>query len=821
MSTDPNPADSRQASQLVAWLSAETGRAARDTGYKFARLAELHCAGFPVPDGFCITRPAFEASILNPCKPQIEGFLARADYDGLREFINRIPLPADFETEILENYRILHRRHPQPVAVRSSSVLEDLAQHSFAGLYETVLGVTDEPGLLEAVRVCWSSYWNREAIAGRQQIGAEGGSNTMAVLVQTMVPAQFSGVMFTQAPAAGEGEAALIEFVPGSGESLVGGDRRGGQIKVDRGSRAILSIAAGQTLPVAALEALIALGLAIEQQQGDPQDIEWCQDWEDHLWIVQTRPITAAVKTSPPIWPAEEAGWERAYDEPFSTLGGDLAVRRHARWIAAINRYQGTRYLAEACVEQGFVYRRTPWRSAGKAGKAWMAGWKLLRWIGADGEYRRYTGTILPAFVRCLDELQGNDLEQHSDARLLAGLRAAIQAYLDYQYDSYAIGVLAVAAAGWLERASRALLGAEAQTELIQLLTGLETITLQRDAALQSLGQSIRAMLSNTELEHLSAGRLTDLCADSPREFGAALGAFENTYGYVWADRYPRDPAWKTNQTAKLLALRHAAGLEPEAEIQAKEKRWEVRRAEAVDRARRKLQANRLLAIRWPIFRGFLRRAERFFPHKENRNHYVYRAVMVIRSYANELGRRMHDRRQLEGAEDIFFLHEEEIEQVLRGEEAVQALASTVAARKAAFAAGRRAVAARAGEPAPGANHGHANAATARLSGEACSPGVACGPARIVHSIGELQMVAAGDVLVCRNLRPAWSTVFARISGLVVEEGGLLSHGATLAREYGVPAVMNVPGIVQTVENGLLIRVDGNRGEVDLNHAAR
>jgi phosphoenolpyruvate synthase/pyruvate phosphate dikinase len=189
--------------------------------------------------------------------------------------------------------------------------------------------------------------------------------------------------------------------------------------------------------------------------------------------------------------------------------------------------------------------------------------------------------------------------------------------------------------------------------------------------------------------------------------------------------------------------------------------------------------------------------------------------MMVIRNFAQEIGRRLSACHLLETPQDVFFLTWDEIREALTSTIKAARFTDQVRERQHIYHRSRQEVLwGKPGNQLAEKRFIECDASTIELVGEAGSPGIAVGPARLVNGISDLHHVQAGDIVVCRTIRPAWSTVFAKAAGVVVEKGGLLSHGATLAREYGVPAVLNVAGATHIVVEGDTLRVDGYRGIV-------
>lgn len=298
-------------------------------GGKAANLGELIEAGFPVPDGFCITTGAYAlaaaAAHLSQVVEELEVVqrddLGRREFtlgrsEGLarraREALLEVPVPKDVAEAISAAYRALGEDGPR-VAVRSSATAEDLPMASFAGQQETYLNIAGEAAVLDAVQRCWASLWTDRAVAYRGNYGIDHRSVRLAVVVQRMVAAAVAGVLFTANPLTGRRRQAVIDAAPGLGEAVVSGavnpdhfvvSSSTGEV-LDRPDRADACLAPEQA------RALAALGGRVEQRFGVPQDIEWAIDPAGRIWILQARPITTLFPL-PPEAPAMD-GQLRVY----------------------------------------------------------------------------------------------------------------------------------------------------------------------------------------------------------------------------------------------------------------------------------------------------------------------------------------------------------------------------------------------------------------------------------------------------------------------------------------------------------------------------
>jgi pyruvate,water dikinase len=672
--------------------------------------------------------------------------------------------------------------------------------------------------LLVAIRQCWASYWNEEAAFYRDQFGVDHTEHTMSVLVQRMVPSKFAGVIFTRTPLQQGDSPLLLEAVAGNGDALVSGDARPARYIIVRDSRqqtnqADLSLGMDASM----LEDLVALGLAVEKHQGSPQDIEWCVDESDHVWILQTRPIADASNAEPISDVDDLTKFLRMYDEPFSTLGCDLALRRYERWVEARNDYCKTTFKPKTKVVNGFLHYNPLWRSPSRPLRLRMRFWKILRWFQAERIYREYTERVLPEHLKRIAEIDERDVFSLDSTALLRYFDSAIEAYLDIQQASYPVIEIAIASGEILDQLCRLWFKNDATMRVANFLCGLDNLTVDHDLALHHLGQVLRETLMPDEIAKLDYSTLLSLKTrgTSVQNFGTELQSFLNRYGYIWADRYPRDPAWQLNNLAVVSSLTRAAQVSDGGGLPAMHAKQSQRRANAIVEADQWFSTHRLPPFRKTLFGWCLHRAERFFPHKEDRNHHVYQSMMVIRKFAQEIGRRLSACHLLETPQDVFFLTWDEIREAMTDTIKAADFMDQVRERQHIYYRSRQEVLCRKpGNQLAGKQPIDGDASTIELVGEAGSPGIAVGPARLVNGLSDLHRIQSGDVVVCRTIRPAWSTVFAKAAGVVVETGGLLSHGATLAREYGVPAVLNVAGATHIVVEGDTLRVDGYRGIV-------
>ncbi len=270
-----------------------------NAGGKGANLARLVQAGFPVPNGFIIATSAYRDFVnANALDETIQRALADVPESAsatIRRAFEQGAIPQELAQEIIAAYHRLGRSEPGgAVAVRSSATTEDLPGLSFAGQHESLLNVVGDEALLRGVIKCWASLWTARAIAYRARNRVEHDRVALAVIVQTMVPSEFAGVLFTANPMTGAQTEIVIEAVPGLGEALVSGQAEPDFYIVDGVRKKIVTktlSAYRPAVPEAHIIELADLGKRVAETLGAPQDIEWA--WaRGKFFLLQARPIT-------------------------------------------------------------------------------------------------------------------------------------------------------------------------------------------------------------------------------------------------------------------------------------------------------------------------------------------------------------------------------------------------------------------------------------------------------------------------------------------------------------------------------------------------
>jgi pyruvate,water dikinase len=305
-------------------------------GGKASKLGELVRQGLPIPPGFVLTTEAYDAFVNGTVlKTELPAALASIQTDQpetieaasqrIRQAFETAPFPPTLQREIETAYEMFARQFAvRFCAVRSSATAEDLEGASFAGLQDTYLNVTGTDQVVAAVRKCWGSLFTPRVLIYRHRKGFDQSAVRLAVLIQKMVDASVSGILFTRDPNTGENHM-IVEAGWGLGEAIVGGEvtpdhyvidgvtlkvvhkqlseQRIRLVRADGGGNRREDVPAdersAQKLPDHRLQRLVSLARLIESHYRRPMDVEWCGD-ADTLYIVQARPVTTIPKSTAP-----------------------------------------------------------------------------------------------------------------------------------------------------------------------------------------------------------------------------------------------------------------------------------------------------------------------------------------------------------------------------------------------------------------------------------------------------------------------------------------------------------------------------------------
>ena len=837
---------------LVRSLDELTATDLPDAGGKGANLGELRRAGFPVPDGFVITTAAYALAA------EASGVTGETPASA-RVRLVASPVPPGIADAVREAYRALGAPR---VAVRSSATAEDLPDASFAGQQDTVLGVAGTDAVLDAVRRCWASLWNDRAVAYRQTHGVSTRGLRLAVVVQRMVQAESAGVLFTADPITGRRRRAAIEAVRGLGEQLVSGAVNPDRYMVNTRSGAVLD-RRGDILSDAQLRELAALGARIEKHFGRPQDIEWAIDATRKIWIVQSRDITTLYPV-PSTAPDDEedlhvyfsANVAQGVFDPFTPMGLQTFRLLSSGFAAAFGRpvhdpaagasiytESGMRVFIDLTVVLRDPFgRELPGRVMGvmefrsKAIFAKLLEDPRLRPRGSASRSRLRTVAAALHTGAPQNAVRAIVRPDATRKRVLAELDQAIAEIripetstlrLDAYQDlilrfppKFFPRLVGIVVAGFLCYAlAGRVLGARARPgELQTVLRGLpHNPTTEMDLALWHIARAAREDAASRDA--LAARSPVELSAQYraralPPLLQREMTGFLERYGHraiaeidLGVKRWSEDPAHLLGAIANYLRLGDDA-TPPDAQFARG-----AREAEAMT----KTLAKRVHGPRRAILRFLLGRVRLLGGLREHPKFQIMRVFALGHALIAPVGVELKGRGLLDAADDAFFLTLPELRRAIAGED----LRDTVVDRRETYRREltRRHIPRVLLSDGTDAETELAPATDTAIRGTPASPGIAHGIARVIRSpVGA--RLEPGEVLVAPSTDPGWTPLFLTAGALVMEMGGMMSHGAVVAREYGIPAVVGVPDATGRIATGEQLTVDGSAGTVARQEAA-
>jgi pyruvate,water dikinase len=861
------------AEQFVVGLHEVDETAAALVGGKGAHLGALaRIDGIRVPAGFCVTTEAFRRIVADA--PSIGERLDRLsrlspdDAEGIRTVgveirrtIEETPVPADLAAAITH---ALDGLGGHACAVRSSATAEDLPTASFAGQQDSYLNVVGPAAVLEHVGRCWASLFTERALIYRRRNGIDDRAVRMAVVVQRMVFPDVAGVLFTADPVTSNRNVTSVEAGFGLGEALVSGrvnadvyTVRDGQIRTRTvGSKhlAVRPSPAGGTheepidpalqgrpaLTDAQILRLAQVGRRIEAHFGRPQDVEWCLVGDD-VHIVQSRPITTLFPIpdtadeenhvyvsvghqqmmTDPMKPLGMSFWQMTTPAPMAEAGGRLFVdvtQRLASSTTAAALLDAMRKAdpltadaLETILERDGFIRPLPEEAAPGP---------LFGGPSAPIEADPAIVTDLIEQNRSSIDAAEREIRTKSGTALLDFIQADMQELRRILFDrrSHQVFMTAMDAAWWLNDHLQEWLGeknaADALTQSVP-----HNVTSEMGLALLDVADAIRPHPEVVAyLHHVEDEGFLDGLAGIPGgpEARAAIEAWLDTYGVRCVGEIDiTRPRWRERPSTLLpLILGNIKNFPPGAGA----RRFEHGRREAWAKEQEVLHRLRALPDgerKAAETKRMIDRVRTFIGYREYPKFGMVARYFVYKKGLLDEADRLVRSDVLREREDIFYLRFTELHDVVRTGQVDDALISR---RKDAFRSYSALTPPRVltseGEAVTGA-YRREDVPAGALVGLPVSSGVVEGRARVLLDLAQADL-EPGDILVTTYTDPSWTPLFVSIAGLVTEVGGVMTHGAVIAREYGLPAVVGVVDAVRLIPDGRRIRVHGTDGYVEI-----
>ena len=868
-------------------------------GGKGANLGELTHAGFPVPPGFCVTTVAFQ-QFMTACPDAADLYAvldtvttgdveaARQVGQHIRQTLLNVPMPQTIARDIRQLWQQLGA--DDAYAVRSSATAEDLPDASFAGQQDTYLNIIGEAALLDAVRRCWVSLFTDRAILYRVQNNFPHQDVKLSVVVQQMIMAEKSGILFTADPLTGHRHTATIDASFGLGEALVSGivspdayrvDKRDGTI-IDRqiadkqvaifpkkggGTRQeTLSDAqrAQTVLTDAQILALADMGSQVEAHYGSPQDIEWAIA-DGELYLLQARPITS-------LYPIEGLKSPDDSLHVFFSVGHQqnmtramvpLSLSSFPNFIPVelmpddgINtflRFSGgrifidvTQALRHPILKRGIsallsqfdvlipqLFQLAAQRPEFKRPHGLQFSFGMLK--GVLGILRRVFNALwrrdLSGFVAQTNALIDEYVSQTDRSlRAYPQGKEQIQAILNefHKIAPFFLNWVAEAAAGIAatrllsKLASRWLSPAKVEAltlgipgnvvnEMNLMLSDLAELARKSPQLVEQfnhLGDDTHQDNVHLWLENVAKIEGGASFLEAWHDFLARYGARGPSEIDISMKRWHEDPlpvlrviAGNIEKNVSSRALFDAQALAREATFA---ELLAVAGKGALGRLRLRL-FKRLYHVL--IGAGGMREHHKFV---------MVRLLWVFKVILKENVAELVTNGKLAAPDDIWFLTWPDLLSIWDDRE--RSWHDVVAQRQAEMARNLKltppVVITSDGET-PVVQYRVEDAPAGALLGNPVSPGIVEGVAHVIHD-PTIEILLPGEILVAPFTDPGWTPLFINAAGLVMDIGGALAHGSVVAREYGIPAVVGVREATTNLQTGQRVRVDGNRGVIEI-----
>jgi pyruvate,water dikinase len=843
-------------------------------GGKGAHLGGLSgIEGIRVPGGFCVTTDAFRRIMAQaPSTGDRLGQLSRLKPEDreevrtlsaqIRQTIEGTAIPGDVAAAITG---ALARFGEQAAyAVRSSATAEDLPTASFAGQHDTYLNVVGPAAILQHVSRCWASLFTERAVTYRQRDGIDHRAVQMAVVVQQMTFPHASGILFTADPVTGNRTVATVDASFGLGEALVSGLVNPDVFRVRRGEvidraiavkqRAIHAVPAGGTqeaaidverqerpaLTDAQVVQLVQLGRRIEAHFGRPQDIEWCLA-DDGFRILQSRPITTLFPVpeggdqenhvyvsvghgqmmTDPMKPLGLSMWRLTAMVAMHEAGGRLFVDVTRRLASPASRAalldvmgRGdplVRDALETVLDRDDFVPSLP--DAGPGGP-WAS--------GASAPIETDPAIVTELIERSqasIDALR-RDIRAKTGPALFGFLLEAFEEHKRVLGDplSYQAIMAGMEAAWWLNDKLREWLGEKDAADTLTL-SAPGNVTSEMGLALLDVADVIRpraevvAFLQGADDEGF-LDELTKLPGGT--EARDAIEAYLDRYGMRCVGEIDiTRPRWREHPATLVpVILDNVRIFEPGAA----KRRFEEGRRKALEKEQDVLSRLRALPDgdqKADEAKRMIDRVRTFIGYREYPKYFIISRYFVYKQALLAEAERLVQAGVLPEKEDIFYLTFQELHDVARSN---QADVQLIQRRKDAFRSYHALTPPRVltsdGEALSGA-YRRDDVPAGALVGLPVSAGTVDGRARVILDMAQAAL-EAGDILVTAHTDPSWSPLFVGITGLVTEVGGLMTHGAVIAREYGLPAVVGVEQATRLIRDGQRIRVHGTDGYVEI-----
>jgi phosphoenolpyruvate synthase/pyruvate phosphate dikinase len=849
-------------------------------GGKGANLGELNMIdGIQVPQGFCVTTEAYKmVTENNPQFNRLLDkllHLKTSDRESIvkvsaeiRAAIEAAPVPNDLATEVTDYLAGYNEQNAY--AVRSSATAEDLPTASFAGQQDSYLNIMGKDAVLRHISKCWASLFTERAVIYRIQNGFDHRTIYLSVVVQQMIFPEVAGIMFTADPVTGNRKTISIDASFGLGEALVSGIVNADVYQVQDGiisgkkisikKRAVYALKKGgtetidiypenqyrQALTDEKMLQLAELGKKIEEHFGTPQDVEWCLA-DDLFYFVQSRPITT-------LYPVPEAsdkenhvyisvGHQQMMTDAMKPLGLSLWQLRAARPMFkaggrlfvditdSLTTAAGRENLLDAMGQHDLLIQdalqtviardfiklqpdqKAPLIIKGNRG---MSSADILAQVGNDSAT---VHDLVKQGEISLLELQ-QAIQTKSGTDLFDFIQEDIEQSKKMIFDKRHMGVIMAAmnASLWVNENMNEWLSEKNVADVLSQSVS-NNITSEMGLALLDVADIIRPYPAVVAyLQHAKGDRWLNEIITLPggQEARIAIVTYLDKYGMRCAGEIDiTKTRWSENPAIIVpMILGNIKNFEPGAG----KRKFEEGLQEALQKEQSLMQRLRQLPDgeqKAGAAKAMIDLIRNFIGYREYPKYIIVSRFFIYKQALMKEASKLVLANVIAVKEDVYDLTFEEFREMVRTHHPNYEL---IKQRKEEFKTWEKLNPPRVitsdGEIVSG-KYSHKDLPENAIAGLAVSSGIIEGRARVILNMEEANL-EEGDILVTTFTDPSWTPLFVNIKGLITEVGGLMTHGAVIAREYGLPAVVGVQDATRLIQNGQRIRVNGTDGYVEL-----
>jgi len=788
----------------------------------------------------------------------------------IRQIIEGITMPEEISAEIMTC--LSKSGNSLAYAVRSSATAEDLPTASFAGQQDTYLNIIGPQAIMQHISKCWASLFTERAVIYRIQHGFDHRKVHLAVVVQQMIFPKAAGILFTADPVTSNRKVLSIDASFGLGEAMVSGIVNADVYKVQNDKLiekqiptkkvAIYALPEGgtheqeieptqqiaQVLSDEQIFQLASIGRKIETHFGSPQDIEWCLV-DDKFYIVQSRPITTLFPIpeandtenhmyisvghqqmmTDPIKPLGLSFYLMVTSAPMRKAGGRLFVDVSKLMIAPQTRKNVLEAMEQSdplikdalmnVLERGdflkIVPDDAPLQSEDEAPKVALT-------TGARKKVANDPTVITDLIKRNEESLESlkHEIKTKAGAELFDFIRDDIGNIKQFLADIRSINVIlgAMDAIVWINEQVCEWLGEKKVADTIAQSVP-HNITSEMGLALLDVADVIRPYPAL--IDYLQQAKDDDFLAELPAFEGGeaareAIEAFLNTYGMRCAGEIDITRTRWSEKPATLIPmiLNNIRSFEPGASG----RKFEQGKKEALEKEQEILKRLKQLPDgeqKAEEVKQMISLIRNFMGYREYPKYYIVSRYLVYKQAMMQEAEKLVQAGVLTEKEDSYYLSFDEFQEVANTNKLDNDL---IKQRKEDYHLYEKLTPPRVitsdGEIVTG-KYKRENLPANALVGLPVSAGVIEGRARVILNMEEAD-IEDGDILVTAFTDPSWTPLFVAIKGLVTEVGGLMTHGAVIAREYGLPAVVGVENATKLIQDKQRIRVHGTEGFVEI-----